>query len=69
MDRIVKYLIEKYNPVGIIVYGSFADESNNENSDYDALVIVDENNLYRKHDNSIVDGIELDDVGVKSRIL
>lgn len=55
-DKIVKYLIETYNPYSII-YGSFSNETNNENSDFDALIITDNINM---HDTNIIDGTVLD---------
>ena len=56
-DRIIDYLKEAYQPDAIIVYGSFADGSANENSDFDALVIADSG---RTHDSSVIDNIVLD---------
>lgn len=58
MEKIIDYLLEKYNPKGMIVYGSFANGTNNLNSDFDAMLICDETET--EHDNSIVDGTELD---------
>lgn len=56
--EIIEYLKEKYCPLGLIMYGSFADGSNNLNSDFDALVISSHNQ--ECHDHSYVQGIELD---------
>ena len=56
-DRIVRYLKAAYQPDAIITYGSFADGSANENSDFDALVIA---NHEKTHDSSVIDGIMLD---------
>lgn len=56
-EQIVRYLEEKYRPETIIVYGSFADGSNNQNSDFDALVIGDG---LEGHDSSFVAGVTLD---------
>ena len=56
-DKILAYLKETYRPDAIIVYGSFADGSANENSDFDALVIADRE---RTHDSSVIDGVVLD---------
>ena len=56
-DKIVKYLIETYNPYSIIIYGSFSNETNNESSDFDALIITDNIN---KHDTNTIDGTVLD---------
>lgn len=57
--EIIEYLKKKYNPISIIVYGSFADGSNNINSDFDALLISkDIENV--KHDTGFVSNIQLD---------
>lgn len=56
-DEVLKYLVTAYNPDAIIVYGSFADGSANENSDFDALVIA---GSPQKHDDSIVGNTVLD---------
>lgn len=56
-DKIISYLKETYRPDAIITYGSFADGSANENSDFDALVIA---NHEKAHDSSVIDGIILD---------
>lgn len=58
MEEILQYLKDRYKPLSIIVYGSFADGSNNENSDFDVLVITE--NGEEKHDNSVVYGVTLD---------
>ncbi len=58
MDRIIEYIKNKYDPLVIIVYGSFVDGSNNQDSDFDALVIS--KNHKRFHDTSFVGGIQLD---------
>lgn len=39
--EIIEYLKEKYQPLALIVYGSFADGTNNAHSDFDALVICE----------------------------
>lgn len=58
MEEIIQYLRNKYCPLSIIVYGSFADGTNNENSDFDVLVITESGE--EKHDNSTINGIILD---------
>lgn len=58
MEQILQYIQETYAPLSIILYGSYADGTNNLNSDFDALVITSEHELF--HDTSIVDGIPLD---------
>lgn len=39
--EIIEYLKEKYHPLALIIYGSFADGTNNARSDFDALVICE----------------------------
>lgn len=56
-EKIIRYLTERYAPETIIVYGSFADGSNNAASDFDALVIADGPQL---HDSTEIDGTVLD---------
>jgi hypothetical protein len=58
MEKVLDYIKEKYHPIGLIVYGSFADYSNNEHSDFDALVITDDGEVM--HDNTIVNDTALD---------
>lgn len=58
MKNIISYILKKYEPNTIILYGSYANGSNNVNSDFDALVITDKE--CPMHDGSIVDGIVLD---------
>ena len=58
MENILEYLKSAYAPLAIIVYGSYADGSNNEHSDFDALVIVPEGEEH--HDTSVVEGVRLD---------
>ena len=58
MEQIIKYLQQKYNPLSVILYGSYANGTNNLNSDFDALVISSDHKEF--HDTSIVNGIRLD---------
>lgn len=58
MEEILKYIQEKYNPLALILYGSYADGTNNLNSDFDALVITSGQEQF--HDTSLVGGIPLD---------
>lgn len=58
MDEIIAYLQKKYDPAAILVYGSFADGTQNENSDFDALVL---SQTHREiHDTAFVGGTQLD---------
>lgn len=56
-EKILKYLRETYSPEAIIVYGSFADGSEGEHSDFDALVIAESE---KRHDSSVIGGVVLD---------
>lgn len=58
MEAVIEYIKKTYAPLSAIVYGSYADGSNNAGSDFDALVICAEHDIY--HDTSVVDGIALD---------
>lgn len=58
MDNILMYIREQYHPDAIIVYGSYSSRTNNENSDFDALVICKQGE--NRHDTSFVDGVQLD---------
>lgn len=56
-DAVMEYLIGAYDPEAIILYGSFANETANSQSDFDALVIAES---AKKHDASVICGTELD---------
>ncbi|MGM9618827.1 MAG: nucleotidyltransferase domain-containing protein [Oscillospiraceae bacterium] len=58
MEEILAYIKQTYRPVGIIVYGSFADGSQNAHSDFDALVLTDGGE--QTHDTNLVGGTQLD---------
>lgn len=58
MDSIIQYLKTTYDPLSMILYGSYSDGSNNENSDFDALVISRDHPYY--HDTCKINGIPLD---------
>ena len=58
MEQIIDYLKKKYNPLSIILYGSYASGTNNLNSDFDALVISCDHEQF--HDTSFVNGVQLD---------
>lgn len=58
MEQIIKYIQQKYTPLSVILYGSYANGTNNLNSDFDALVISSDHEQY--HDTSFVNGIQLD---------
>lgn len=58
MEQIIAWLREKYEPLSVIVYGSFADGTNGENSDFDAIVISANHEMC--HDTSCVGSTLLD---------
>lgn len=58
MNAILEYLRRTYQPLALIVYGSYADGTNNPGSDFDALVITADHAIF--HDVSFVDGVQLD---------
>ena len=58
MEKIIEDIKQRYNPLSIILYGSYANGTNNLNSDFDALVISFDHEQF--HDTSFVDGIQLD---------
>lgn len=57
-QKIIAYLKKRYNPLTIAVYGSFADGTNDEYSDFDCLLIVKKKD--RMHDDTIVNGVVMD---------
>lgn len=58
MTEIIEYIKQKYNPISIILYGSYSDGTNNLYSDFDALVISRVKD--QVHDTSLVSGVRLD---------
>ena len=58
MQKIIDYIKQQYDPTTIIIYGSYADGSNNAHSDFDALIIS--NNQIKIHDTSFIDNVQLD---------
>ena len=58
MEQMIEYIKQKYNPLSIILYGSYANGTNNLNSDFDSLVISYDHEYY--HDTSFVNGTQLD---------
>jgi hypothetical protein len=58
MEKILNYLITTYQPLAILVYGSYGDGTENLHSDFDALVVTrDHPHL---HDMETVAGVPLD---------
>ena len=57
MEVILNYLYGHYAPSALILYGSYADGTEGEGSDFDALILTDH---AVQHDVSIVDGTQLD---------
>ncbi len=58
LNEIIEYITQTYRPLSIILYGSYANGTNNLNSDFDALVISHDHEKF--HDTSFVNGIQLD---------
>lgn len=58
IEQIIEYIKQNYEPISIIVYGSYADGSKNDHSDFDALVIS--KNYKKYHDVSFVGETQLD---------
>jgi hypothetical protein len=58
LEQIIEYIKQKYNPLSIILYGSYANGTNNLNSDFDSFVISCDHEQF--HDTSFVNGVQLD---------
>ena len=58
MEQIIEYIKQTYRPLSIILYGSYANGTNNLNSDFDALIISVDHERF--HDTSFVNGVQLD---------
>lgn len=58
MQVIFDYLNRTYAPHAVILYGSYADGTQGEGSDFDAVVITDQ--PCPAHDHSVVGGVQLD---------
>lgn len=55
---IIQYIAGKYDPLCIIMYGSYADGSHGPDSDFDALAVTAGGETV--HDTGTVDGVRLD---------
>ena len=40
-EKIIEYLKEKYNPISILLYGSYSNGMNDASSNFDYMVIVE----------------------------
>ncbi len=58
MDEILAYLDDTYAPSAIIVYGSYANGTNAEQSDFDALIVTER--AHPRHDGAVISGVPLD---------
>lgn len=58
MEKIIEYLKKTYKPISILLYGSFADGTNDKTSDFDCMLIVPKKD--RNHDDAVINGIQLD---------
>ncbi len=59
MKKILNYIKQTYAPSGILVYGSYANGTNSETSDFDALIITERATVLRDN-HTVVDGVLLD---------
>lgn len=57
-NEIEKYLIDKYHPHAVLVYGSYNRGDYDEYSDYDCIIIVDSKEY--RHDDTVIGGVMLD---------
>ena len=60
MDEILSYLMQAYHPLAMIGYGSYANGTQNAQSDFDVLLICRE--CPCRHDGSVIAGVRLDAV-------
>ena len=60
MDAILDYLTNTYHPLAMIGYGSYANGTQNAQSDFDVLLMC--RSCPCRHDGSVIDGIRLDAV-------
>lgn len=58
MEKMIEYIMQRYDPLSIIVYGSYANGTNNQGSDFDALVISRSHECF--HDTDFVGEVQLD---------
>lgn len=58
MEQILNYLKQTYDPLAVILYGSYANGTNDPRSDLDALVVSYDHERF--HDTAVVDGVQLD---------
>jgi len=58
MQGILDYLNKTYQPLAILLYGSYQNGTNDEYSDFDCMLIVAEKG--KNHDDSVIDGVQLD---------
>jgi len=64
MEAILAYLRKTYAPHTVIVYGSYADGTQQPDSDFDAVIITDKD--CPAHDAAVIDGVQLDVWPIKS---
>lgn len=58
LEQIIEYLNQKHSPLSIILYGSYANGTNDAHSDFDALVISRQDTPL--HDTSFFSDVQLD---------
>jgi predicted nucleotidyltransferase len=57
-EAAVEYLMNTYHPRALLVYGSYVHGDQDEYSDFDCMVIVDEKT--KNHDDAVIEGVQLD---------
>ena len=57
-EQLIRYLDKTYDPAMILLIGSYADGSNDEVSDFDAMIFVE--GRHKNKDDSVVEGVQLD---------
>ena len=57
-EAAVEYLLNTYHPRALLVYGSYLHGDQDEYSDFDCMVIVDEKT--KNHDDTVIEGVQLD---------
>ena len=57
-EAAVEYLVNTYHPRALLVYGSYVHGDQDEYSDFDCMVIVDEKT--KNHDDAVIEGVQLD---------
>ena len=57
-EEVIRYLSETYRPRALLVYGSYQRGDQDECSDFDCMILVDQKE--KKHDDTVIGGVPLD---------